>query len=136
MNSIDVSNQQTELDRIEQELTRAETATNPALLRKLSRQHAHLKEIVSTAQILEETIKRITESREIIESGDCDEELIELAQEEIDQAGAQAEQGIQGETGAAGPSATCPSRCPPTSASSRLGVASRLLPCSSPADSA
>jgi len=70
MNSIDVSNQQTELDRIEQELTRAETATNPALLRKLSRQHAHLKEIVSTAQILEETIKRITESREIIESGD------------------------------------------------------------------
>jgi peptide chain release factor 1 len=90
MNTIDVSNQQSELNRLEQELSKAETALNPALLRKLSQQHAQLKEIVSTGHSLDDAIRRISESKEIIDSGIDDDEFIAFAHEEIEEASAQA----------------------------------------------
>jgi peptide chain release factor 1 len=92
MNAIDVSYHQAELERIEQELARSETASNPSLLRTLTRQHAQLRDIVSTARLLEKINGRIRESREIIDSVDDDQELMALAREELEQAAQQAEQ--------------------------------------------
>lgn len=81
-----------ELSRIETELSKPETASNPKQLRTLTKRHSHLKDIIVSFDALHKIGQRISEAKEIIEDGTDEQELAELANEELKQALSEKEQ--------------------------------------------
>ena len=86
MDITNVKQYEDELSAIEAELSKPETASNPNAFRELTRRHAHLKQIVQTAAKLSKNYRQIKESEEIIHDSANDDELIELAREELAEA--------------------------------------------------
>jgi len=86
MDITNVKQYEDELSAIESELSKPETASIPNKFRELTRRHAHLKQIVQTASELSKSYSQIKESEEIIHDSDNDDELIELAREELSEA--------------------------------------------------
>ncbi len=90
MDLADVTRYEDELTRLEADLAKPETATNPSRLRILTRRHAHLSDIVKSAGSLRSCRSLIAESSEVIRDNPDDEELVALAREELEQARADA----------------------------------------------
>ncbi len=86
MDLTSVKNQREELSRIEAELSKPETASNPNQLRTLTKRHSHLKNIIEAFDALHKLSHQILEAKEILSDGTNDQELIDLANEELEQA--------------------------------------------------
>lgn len=72
------------IPELETELSRPETASNPDTLRELVREHSALKKIAEKAGAYLRLERQVAEYREILDNEEGEEELRELAAEEID----------------------------------------------------
>jgi len=86
MDLTSVKKHKEELNRIETELSKPEIASNPKQLRTLTKRHSRLKDIVENSDALNELNQRILEAKEIISEDANEQELIDLANEELEQA--------------------------------------------------
>ncbi|NQT94383.1 MAG: peptide chain release factor 1 [Lentisphaerae bacterium] len=84
INHKDVEKLLSRIPEIETELSKPETASNPNTLRELVREHAALKKIEEKAEAFLRLELQVAEYREVLDSGDAEDELRELAAEEID----------------------------------------------------
>ncbi|MBD3238381.1 MAG: peptide chain release factor 1 [Candidatus Moranbacteria bacterium] len=75
-----------ELERVKQQLAKANILQNPAKLKALSQRHSELQEIVNYIHQIRKTKNEIRDNQELIAQDDLkDQELINLAEQELDQ---------------------------------------------------
>ncbi len=70
-------------DELQAELSRPETSTDPAAIRRLGKELARLEPVVDAFRRLEATREELTDTREMRDAG-SDEELREMARDEVD----------------------------------------------------
>ena len=85
MKVFDITAQEAELKKLEDELSKAEVVNDPNLFRNLTRRHKHLSEVVDTGRRLAKAQSAVAECEKII-SENADHELTELAKEELSEA--------------------------------------------------
>jgi len=86
MDITNVKQYEDELSNIETELSKPETASNPTALRELTKRHSYLKQIIDAAAKLKENLLQIKEAEELIHDSAGDEEMVEFAREELEEA--------------------------------------------------
>jgi len=86
MDITNVKQYEVELSGIETELSKPETASNPATLRELTKRHSYLDHIIKAAAKLKDNLLQIDEAKELIHDSSNDVEMIEFAREELAEA--------------------------------------------------
>ncbi len=76
---------ESKLHDLEAQLSSPDTAANQKRFKKLMTEHAHLKELLKKARHFLELKKRVEESKTLIEDSGSDEELRDMARQEIEE---------------------------------------------------
>ncbi|MBQ7556200.1 peptide chain release factor 1 [bacterium] len=91
MKVFDITAQEAEIAKIEEELGLPETASDAKRLRDLTRRHKHLKDVVETGRALRDAQSAVEDCEKIISENE-DHELVELAKSELSEMTAKAEE--------------------------------------------